>query len=469
MVVIFCGAGIWLILATGSRMYSRNDVPVGSAMAATASSLDQPGSGKTNTTQTIFDNARSSIGILLLQLVVIIIAARIVGLLFKKVGQPPVMGEIIAGIVLGPSLLGWVSPGTMAFLFPASSMDVLKLLSQVGVALFMFIVGVDLDVRHLREKARTAILVSNASIIVPFFLGTALSLLVFRSLAPSSASFAAFALFVGTALSVTAFPVLARILEDRKLIQTELGSIALTCAAVDDVTAWCILAFVIAVAQSGDFQTSLITISLTAAFICAMIFAVKPLLARLFSSRSALISNNRSVLAGTLALVFGCALLTEIIGIHAIFGAFLAGVVMPSTDDLREMFKDKIEPLTTAVLLPLFFAFTGLRMKISVMNDWESWAICAGVIAVAVVGKLGSGMLMARWCGMSWRNSFGLGTLMNTRGLVELIVLNIGYDLGILSERAFAVLVLMALVTTFMTGPMLSLVKIGNGGEASKT
>jgi Kef-type K+ transport system membrane component KefB len=369
----------------------------------------------------------------------------------------------VAGIVLGPSLLGWLSPGTMAVLFPPGSMEPLRLLSQIGVALFMFVVGMELDVKHLRQRAHAAIMVSHASIIVPFFLGVTLSLLLYQSLAPAATSFKAFALFIGIAMSITAFPVLARILEDRRMSKTPLGSIALTCAAVDDVTAWCMLALVIAVAQAGGVTASFITITLALVFILVMLLIVKPKLTQLFTvilkGRSSPLERSRGLVAGVLAFVFICALITEAIGIHALFGAFLAGVVMPHTAGLRLILKEKLETFSAAALLPLFFAFTGLRMQIGLLNDWESWAICGVIIAVAIAGKLGASMLMARWTGMSWRDSFSLGALMNTRGLVELIVLNIGYDLGILSGRLFAMLVLMALVTTFMTGPLLALAR----------
>jgi Kef-type K+ transport system membrane component KefB len=320
----------------------------------------------------------------------------------------------------------------------------------------------ELDVRRLRHKARTAIMVSNASIIVPFFLGVVLSLLLYPSLAPAGTSFTAFALFIGIAMSVTAFPVLARILDDRRMSQTDLGSIALTCAAVDDVTAWCMLALVIAFAQSGSLAASFLTIALTLCFIFVMLLVIKPQLASLLSPRLSGRSNeqelSRSRVAGILVFILACALLTETIGIHSLFGEFLAGVVMPPSESVRVLLKDKLEPLTAAALLPLFFAFTGLRIQISLLNDWQSWAICGVIVAVAIAGKLGASMMMARWTGMNWHDSFSLGVLMNTRGLVELIVLNIGYDLGILSARAFAMLVLMALITTFMTGPLLSLV-----------
>ncbi|MGH9968091.1 MAG: cation:proton antiporter [Pyrinomonadaceae bacterium] len=463
--LLMFGFGIWLILAGGSRLYSQRAVPASSAESPPVSPSPSPSqseSGRTYAGRMFRDNLRNPFSILLLQLVVIIVAARLVGKLFQKIGQPPVLGEIVAGIVLGPSLLGWLSPETMAFLFPAPSMEMLKLLSQIGVALFMFVVGMELDVRHLRQKAHTAIMVSHASIIVPFFLGVALSLLVYRSLAPAKTSFTAFALFMGIAMSITAFPVLARILEDRRMSQTYLGSIALTCAAVDDVTAWCMLALVIAFAQSGSVAASFLTIALALCFICVMLLLIKPQLTRLLTNGQ---EQGRGPLAGILAFVLACALLTETIGIHSLFGAFLAGVVMPSTAGLRVLLKEKLEPLTAAALLPLFFAFTGLRMQINLLNDWHSWAICAVIVAVAIAGKLGASMLMARWTGMNWRDSFSLGVLMNTRGLVELIVLNIGYDLGILSARSFAMLVLMALITTFMTGPLLSLVRIDRRHE----
>jgi Kef-type K+ transport system membrane component KefB len=458
-VLLVLGFGIWLILTAGSRLY-----PQGANSVSPVATSSSPTPSRTETVTTyagrmLRDNLRSTISVLLLQLAVIIVSARVVGKLFRRIGQPWVMGEIVAGILLGPSLLGWLSPATMAFLFPAPSMEMLRLLSQVGVVLFMFVVGMELDVGHLRQKANVAIMVSHASIIVPFFLGVALSLWVFRALAPINTSFPAFALFMGIAMSITAFPVLARILEDRRMSQTPLGSIALTCAAVDDVTAWCMLALVIAFAKSGDVTGALLTITLALCFIGVMFLVIKPQLARLWSARTITQEVTRVPLAAILALVLACALLTETIGIHALFGAFLAGVVMPSTSELRVRLKEKLEPLAAAALLPLFFVFTGLRMQLSLLNDWRSWILCGAIIAVAIAGKLGASMLMARWSGMNWRDAFSLGALMNTRGLVELIVLNIGYDLGILSPRSFVMLVLMALVTTLMTGPLLSLVK----------
>lgn len=464
------GAGIWVILAFGMRQHPRSTAPPlpttenaspanTPTSAAPAESSSQPGIVRTYLDRILRENLRSGLSILLLQLVVIIIAARVFGSLFRKIGQPRVMGEIIAGIVLGPSVLGLVWPQAMNVLFPANSLEPLRLLSQIGVALFMFVVGMELELAHLRKKAHTAIMVSHASIAFPFLLGAALSLLVHSSLAPSDVSFISFALFMGIAMSITAFPVLARILEDRGLLKTPLGTMALTCAAVDDVSAWCALALVIAIAQASGVAAALITLALTLVFIGVMVMLVKPLLARLITAETKVTERSPALVAGTLALVLACALMTEAIGIHALFGAFLAGVVMPSTFGVREILKERIGNFSAAALLPLFFAFTGLRMQIGLLNDWQSWVMCGGIILVAITGKLGASMLMARWTGMNWRDSFSLGALMNTRGLVELVVLNIGYDLGILSARAFAMLVLMALVTTFMTGPLLALVR----------
>jgi Kef-type K+ transport system membrane component KefB len=310
-------------------------------------------------------------------------------------------------------------------------------------------------------------MVSHASIVVPFFLGVTLSLLVYKSESPARTSFTPFALFMGIAMSITAFPVLARILEDRGLSKTALGGIAITCAAFDDVTAWCLLALVIAIARADGIWPAMITLGLLLAFVSLMIFLIRPLLARITNVTTDDERNRRGLVAMILVFVFASALTTEIIGIHALFGAFLAGVVMPPAAGFRIMLKSKLETLSLVVFLPLFFAFTGLRMQITLLNDWQSWLLCGLVILVAIAGKLGGSMFMARWTGMGWRDSFSLGVLMNTRGLVELIVLSIGYDLGILSARTFAMLVLMALVTTFMTGPLLSLVKFGTSAPMS--
>src|SRR5215216_1913090 len=444
LLLIFVG-GIWLILAAGSGLQAADTVAI-------------PPPDPIPSRTVLWQNFRAPLSILLTQIVVILMVAGLFRRLFRAIGQPPVMGEMIAGIVLGPSVLGFIYPEALSFLFPASSLETLRLLSQIGVVLFMFIVGMELNVQHVREKGSAAVMISHASIIVPFLLGTTLSLFLYRDLAPAGTSFNAFALFIGVAMSITAFPVLARILEDRNLTQTTLGSIALTCAAVDDVTAWCILALVIALVKSTGLASSAITIGLTLVFAIAMFLLVRPQLARVIKEPDSQL-HRRRLIPIILAFVLVCALVTETIGIHALFGAFVAGVVMPPSTEFRIFLKDKLEAFGSYALLPLFFAFTGLRMQVGLLNGWHDWLLCGLIILVAIAGKLGASMLMSRWTGMNWSQSFSIGVLMNTRGLVELVVLNIGYDLGILSGRIFTMMVLMALVTTFMTGPLLSMVK----------
>jgi len=449
------GTGVLATLGIGAGLHS--DQPVLEKTLSTAA--PQPPAKASNEIVTaLWTNLRQPVSLLLLQVIAILLVARLIGMLLRKVGQPIVIGEMIAGILLGPSFLGLLSPGTMSFLFPQQSLGSLGLLSQIGIITFMFVVGMDLNLKHIRQKAHAAVLVSHASIIVPFFLGTVFSLLIYRSFAPGNVHFTPFALFMSVAMSITAFPVLARILEDRRLTKTPLGNTAIACAAVDDVTAWCILAAVISIAKASGFTGVVITILLTFLFIVVMFFILKPRIARLISTVDFERQTSRGVLVAiVLAFVLASALFTETIGIHALFGAFLAGVIMPSDSGLRKFLTERLEVITSCFLLPLFFAFTGLRTQIGLLNDWSSWLLCAVVIAVAITGKLGGSTLAARWAGMAWSDSLSLGILMNTRGLVELIVLNIGYDLGILSPRVFSMMVIMAITTTFMTGPLLSL------------
>lgn len=401
-------------------------------------------------------DARDPLSVLLLQVIVILVAAKLLGWLVGMVKQPAVVGEMIAGILLGSSLLGVVSPSLMTFLFPVQSMDTLKLLSQIGVIIFMFIVGMELDLQHLRRKANDAVLISHASIVIPLLLGTILALVIYDSAAPSGVPFNAFALFMGIAMSITAFPVLARILKERGLTQTRLGTTAIACAAVDDATAWCLLAVVVSIAKADGLGNAGLTVAAALLFSGLMLFLLRPYAERLGDAAGSETQREKFLWAA-LTLVFVSSLITEHIGIHALFGAFLAGVVMPSRPALRSFLTERLGSFTS-VLLPLFFAFTGLRTQINLLEGWSDWVMCAGVVAVAVAGKLGGGMLAARWTGMGWLDSTSIGVLMNTRGLMELVVLNIGYDLGILTPRIFSMMVVMALVTTFMTGPMLSLI-----------
>ena len=386
--------------------------------------------------QHMLGNAQLPLPRLLLQLAVIVLAARVLGIAARRVGQPPVIGEIAAGVVLGPSLLGLVAPAASAFLFPDSSLPILQLLSQIGVLLFMFVVGLELEPSHLRGNARTAIAVSHFSIVVPFTLGVALALALYTRYAPAGVPFNAFALFCGIALSITAFPVLARILEERHLTSTPLGVTAITCAAVGDVTAWSILAFVVAItAASGAMQTLVTIVILSAAFVTVMLVAGRPLLRRLLNDGREALSKEH--LALVLLVLLLSALYTELIGIHALFGAFVAGVVMPDQDSFRGALRTRLESLSSVFLLPIFFVVTGLRTQVGLLNDAGSWAVCLMIIAVATAGKLGGTVAAARWTGLAWRDALALGALMNTRGLMELVALNVGYDLGILTPEIF--------------------------------
>jgi Kef-type K+ transport system membrane component KefB len=465
VVLIVSGACIYLVLLSGSRLESgRPASQQHEQHSNTAVSPSQQKEDGINGVSAVFhEHLREPLSILLLQVIVVLVVSRLVSGLFHKIGQPSVIGEMVAGIILGPSLLGMLFPNAMSFLFPASSMGPLRLLSQIGVILFMFIVGTEINARRLKEKARAAV-----SIVVPFIMGVTVSLLIYRTFAPSDISFTSFALFMGVAMSITAFPVLARIIEERGMSNSYLGSTAIACAAVDDVTAWCILATVIALAKMNGIGPSALTIFLALAFTAFMLYVLRPQLNRMIGEGVEIGKNGNSILVCALVLAFISAYFTEVIGIHALFGAFLAGAVMPSTTTVRSFLRDKLAAFSSAALLPLFFAFTGLRTQISLLNDWQSWLVCVGIIAVAIAGKLGGGMLAARWAGMSWSDSISIGVLMNTRGLVELVVLNIGYDLGILSGRIFAIMVLMALVTTCMTGPLLSLIEFATRKEIVK-
>lgn len=449
IILLLFGAGILLVLEYGSQLQADRTLVLAPFAQFTAASTD---SGRI-----LGENLRHPLSVLLLQIIVIIGVAKALGALFFKIAQSTVIGEMVAGILLGPSLLGLLFPEAQIFLFPPASLDSLKLLSQIGVILFMFVVGIELDLRHIRQKAEAAVLVSHASIIIPFFLGAAFSLLIYRALAPSHIAFIAFALFMGIAMSITAFPVLARIIAERGLSGSSLGNIAIACAAVDDVTAWCILAVVVTLVKASGLGSALLTIALAALFVSVMLFLVRPQVDRMIGEDAGNWIRGRTFMANILIFVFASALLTEVIGIHALFGAFVAGAIMPASAHLQLFLKERLETFSSVFLLPLFFAFTGLRTQINLLGDWWNWLMCAGVIMVAIAGKLGGSMLAARWIGMNWRDAFSIGALMNTRGLMELIVLNIGYDLGILSPPVFTMMVLMALVTTLMTGPLLSL------------
>ncbi len=392
----------------------------------------------------------------LLALAVVIVAARAIGNLFRRFEQPPVIGEIIAGICLGPSLLGRIAPSAADFLLPKSVAPFLGVLSQVGVILYMFLVGLELDPGLLRKRGHSTVAISHASIIAPFLLGCGLALFLYPKMSSSDVPFSCFALFLGVSMSVTAFPVLARILTDRQIHTTRMGVISLTCAAVDDVTAWCLLAFVVSVVQtrmSGAF----ITFGLAIAYIAAMIFIVRPLMVRLTRHYG----NRGRLTQGLMAVVFvallASSLATDYIGIHAVFGAFALGAIIPHDSGLARELTDRLEDLVIVLFLPAFFAFTGMRTQIGLVSGVEQWLICGLIMLIACAGKFGGSMAAARLTGLGWRDSAALGVLMNTRGLMELIVLNIGLELKVISPTLFAMLVIMAIATTFATTPLLHL------------
>ncbi|HEX8269946.1 MAG TPA: cation:proton antiporter [Flavobacterium sp.] len=403
-------------------------------------------------------NLTESLAILLLQILAIILVARIFGWFFRKIGQQSVVGEMVAGIVLGPSLLGMYFPEFSTTLFPVESLGNLKLLSQIGLIFFMFVIGMELDLKALQNKANDAVVISHASIIFPFTLGIGLAYFIYEQFAPSGVQFASFALFIAISMSITAFPVLARIVQERGIHKTKLGTIVITCAAADDITAWCILATVIAIVNAGSFGSSLYIIALAVAYVFLMLKVVRPFLARVGELKNSRESLNKPVVAIFLLTLIISAYTTEVIGIHALFGAFMAGAIMPANANFRSIIIEKVEDVSVIVLLPLFFVFTGLRTKIGLIDSVEMWQMTGIVIIVAVVGKFLGSALAAKFVGQSWRDSLTIGALMNTRGLMELIVLNIGKDLGVLDDRMFAILVIMALVTTFMTGPALDLI-----------
>jgi Kef-type K+ transport system membrane component KefB len=393
---------------------------------------------------------------LVLQIAVILVAARVVGFLFQKINQPQVMGEMVAGILLGPSLLGWLAPGISAALFPPVSLAYLNALSQVGLVVFMFVVGLALNPSELHGYGHAAVLTSHVSIVAPFCLGGLTALYLYPRLSDDGVTFTGFALFMGAAMSITAFPVLARILTERGLVRSRMGTLAIACAAVDDVTGWCILAYIVVLVRvTHASRSAWVTIGGSILYVLVMLFVVRRLLPafeRAFRKRGELSDNLVAVIV---VLVLVSALATEWLGIHLLFGAFLMGAIMPKTPDFVSYLLHKFESVTVVLLLPLFFAFTGLRTRIGVGGGRAIWFYSALVIVVAITGKLGGSMFAARLAGMPWREAASLGILMNTRGLMELVILNIGLDIGVISPAMFSIMVLMALVTTFMTTPLL--------------
>jgi len=396
--------------------------------------------------------------ILLAQIIVIIVAARAMGWLSVKMGQPAVIGEILSGILLGPSLVGYYFPEFSLMLFPPESLSNIQFLSQIGLILFMFVVGMELDVNVFRNKARDALVISHIGIAVPFTLAMIFAYFSYQMYAPQGVPYLSYGLFLGVGMSIAAFPVLARITQERNLHKTHFGSVIITCAAIDDITAWSLLAAVIAIVKAGSFLSALYTIAAALIYVLIMFTIIRPFLKRIGELHSSQENLSKPYVAIFILMMLASAYITEVIGIHALFGAFMAGTIMPENPRFRSIFIEKIEDVAIIIFLPLFFVYTGLRTQIGLLNEVDLWLVTLVIIATGVTGKFWGTALTSRFLGHSWRESLMIGSLMNTRGLMELVVLNIGYDLGVIGPEIFAMMVILALVTTFMTGPLLNLI-----------
>lgn len=397
--------------------------------------------------------------ILLLQVAIVLFVSRLVRAVFVRFHQPAVIGEMVAGLMLGPSLFGLLAPVQFAALFPPATLPNLNALSQIGLILFMFIVGLRLKSESTESTRSIAIVTSGTSIVVPFVLGVASATVVHARLAPPGIELLPFALFIGAAMSITAFPVLARILFERNLFNSFVGRVAIACAAFDDVTGWLILAGVVTLVHSENPQMLGIRVLMLVAYLLVMLFVLRPVLRKIAARPGRDFGTGVDDLTTVLLVMLVSAIATEWLGVHALFGAFFAGLMMPRSAKLEQICVDQVLPLTQSLLLPLFFAFTGLRTQVGLIDSWPLWRDALMFLAVAIAGKGIASTLAARFMGMGWRHASMLGILLNTRGLIELVILNVGLDLGILSPVVFSMLVLMALVTTFMTSPLLAMIQ----------
>ena len=376
-----------------------------------------------------------------------------------RLGQPPVMAEMVAGLLLGPSLLGWVAPQVFGVLFPAASLPALSAIGQLGIVVFMFLVGWRLEIETLKTIGRLALVTSLVSITVPFVLGSAVAMAAWYPYAPPGVARLPFALFMGSAMSMTAFPVLVRILEVQGLTRTQMGVLAVTCAAFNDAAGWLILAAITMVVRTGAMADAGRAFVGLAIYLAIMLGGVRPLVARLARRPGPVFGRSAGSLVIVALIVAASAYTTDALGVHALFGAFLAGVVMPRDAEAERLFSHAVEPATTTYLLPLFFAFSGLRTSVALIAGPELWLQTALILAVAIGGKGVGSALGARVMGVAWADAALLGVLMNTRGLIELVVLNIGFDLGILSPVLFSMMVVMAVTTTLLTSPAVSRLK----------
>lgn len=391
-----------------------------------------------------------------IQLIVILLAVQVFGYLCQRIGQPRVIGEILAGLALGPTLLGAILPQVEVAIFPASALPTLQTLGDIGLVFYMFSLGTHIDTNAMLQKGRKAAVVSLTGVLLPLVLGGVFAFFLYPQFAGSKADLVSFMLLVGTAMSITAFPVLARLLEERRMLATNMGVLALLCAAIDDVIGWCLLALVIAFIHATGAASVAITIALLGLFIGIMLYVVRPLL--LFADRR--LKSKPVLIALMMILLLASAYATSTIGIHPVFGAFMMGIILPRRALFIELVRS-IDQVNMLLFLPLYFVYSGLRTHIGLIDSPALWFLCALVLVIACLGKMLGGTLSLKAFGESWRESLTLGTLMNTRGLVELIVLNIGLDLGVISPTFFAMLVIMAIVTTMMAPPLLAILGYG--------
>ncbi|MDR1096608.1 MAG: cation:proton antiporter, partial [Tannerella sp.] len=448
VMMLVSGVLMWFIIRKGEHLQ----------MAVQTSVPQNLNDGFSLFVKLITDHIRMPFGLLLLQVIAILFTCRIVGWIFNKLRQPSVIGEIVAGILLGPSILGYFMPDVSGFLFPAESLSNINILSQFGLILFMYSIGMELDMGEVKKNFRTSLLISHTSMIIPFALGVLMAYFTYDRYAYAETPFLPFALFIGIAMSITAFPVLARIIQEKKLTRTRLGTISLASAASGDLTAWCILACVIAITQAGSMLSAVYNILFSVVYMVIMFLVVRPLLqvtGNLYHNRE-VVSKPLTMLMFLMLLASSC--VTELLGLHALFGAFIAGIVMPDNARFRKLMGEKVEDVSLTLFLPLFFASTGLRTEIGLLNTPAMWQLCGVFILVAIVGKFGGTLISARFTKESWKNSLLLSGLMNTRGLMELVILTIGYEMHILPPTIFVILILMTLVTTFMTMPLLSFI-----------
>ena len=403
--------------------------------------------------------------LLLLQMSAILLTTLLCGSIARKLGQSRVVGEIVGGILLGPSVLGRIAPHASTTLFPPNSLAPFDVLSTVGLVLFLFLIGIQLDYQHLRRHQATATLASAMSILLPFLMAALVAPSVRIRFAPEGVGSLPFLLFLGVSMSITAFPVLARILEERQMQSTSLGITALMCAAVDDLCAWSLLAIALTlIPHSGQSMALSYRFLWLGLYLAAMLCVIRPL-GKWLVNRQTGITLSYELLGIVVAVALASAAATEAIGVHPLLGAFLAGVCFPRIERWQSAVRSRLDMIVSVLLLPFFFALTGMRTRLDLLSGAGIWFWTAVVLLVAVAGKMGGAVLAARWTGLSWQNAFALGALLNTRGLVELIVLNIAYNAHVFSPTLFTMLVVMALITTMMTTPLLNLLGIPKGSE----